>query len=188
MAKTFITSGTGASQTLDTIQNEKVPVYNTRADAEADLANIEEGGIVATKDTGATEKVVNVVEDGNMNPVTSNGVYDAMPKWLELNGPATSGERIASRWSIIDFGNYCLCFGWNREAFNAAGGYSYALALPDGYTLDSVVTANYFLTGNTGFATGTVHNYGTTGVTAYVNQSGQVGGSSFRVVCTATKN
>lgn len=89
MAKTFITSGTGASQTLDAIQNEKVPVYNTRADAEADLANIEEGGIVATKDTGASEKVVDVVEDGNMNPVTSNGVYDALggyrgtsPRWI----------------------------------------------------------------------------------------------------------
>lgn len=53
MAKTFITSGTGASQTLDAIQNEKVPVYSTRAAAEADLANIEEGAIVATKDTGA---------------------------------------------------------------------------------------------------------------------------------------
>lgn len=78
MAKTFITSGTGASQTLDAIQNEKVPVYNTRAAAEADIANIEEGAIVATKDTGATEKVVDVVEDGNMNPVTSNAVYDAI--------------------------------------------------------------------------------------------------------------
>jgi len=78
MAKTFITSGTGASQTLDAIQNEKVPVYSTRAAAEADIANIEEGAIVATKDTGATEKVVDVVEDGNMNPVTSNAVYDAL--------------------------------------------------------------------------------------------------------------
>lgn len=83
MAKTFITSGTGASQTLDAIQNEKVPVYNTRADAEADIANIEEGAIVATKDTGATEKVVDVVEDGNMNPVTSNAVYDALSNMQE---------------------------------------------------------------------------------------------------------
>lgn len=78
MAKTFITSGTGASQTLDAIQNEKVPVYSTRADAEADIANIVEGGIVATKDTGATGKVVDVVEDGNMNPVTSNAVADLL--------------------------------------------------------------------------------------------------------------
>lgn len=78
MAKTFITSGIGASQTLDAIQNEKVPVYNTRADAEADIANIVDDGIVFTKDTGATEKVVDVVEDGNMNPVTSNAVADCL--------------------------------------------------------------------------------------------------------------
>ena len=93
MAKTFITSGTGASQTLDAIQNEKVPVYNTRADAEADMANIEEGGIVATKDTGATEKVVDVVEDGNMNPVTSNGVFDYVQ--TKLNFKRGSGSTLA---------------------------------------------------------------------------------------------
>lgn len=98
MAKTFITSGTGASQTLDAIQNEKVPVYNTRAAAEADIANIEEGAIVATKDTGATEKVVDVVEDGNMNPVTSNAVYDAIDEFkirrktvrITFNSPTVS--------------------------------------------------------------------------------------------------
>lgn len=59
-------------------QDDKIPIYDSKADAEADLANIEEGAIVATKDTGATEKVVDVVEDGNMNPVTSNAVYDAI--------------------------------------------------------------------------------------------------------------
>ena len=59
-------------------QDDKIPIYDSKADAEADLANIEEGGIVATKDTGATEKVVDVVQDGNMNPVTSNGVFDAI--------------------------------------------------------------------------------------------------------------
>jgi hypothetical protein len=99
MAKTFITSGTGASQTLDAIQNEKVPVYNTRADAEADLANLEEGQIVATKDTGATEKVVDVVEDGNMNPVTSNGVFDfAFDKSKIRMGEVTGGSPNNDNW------------------------------------------------------------------------------------------
>ncbi len=59
-------------------QDDKIPIYDSKADAEADIANIEEGGIVATKDTGATEKVVDVVENGNMNPVTSNAAYDAI--------------------------------------------------------------------------------------------------------------
>lgn len=99
MAKTFITSGTGASQTLDAIQNEKVPVYSTRAAAEADIANIEEGGIVATKDTGATEKVVDVVEDGNMNPVTSNGVFDyAVDKSKIRMGEVTGGSPNNDNW------------------------------------------------------------------------------------------
>lgn len=67
-----------SNPTMKVTQDNKVPIYDSKADAEADLANIEEGAIVATKDTGATEKVVDVVEDGNMNPVTSNAVFDAM--------------------------------------------------------------------------------------------------------------
>jgi hypothetical protein len=98
MAKTFITSGTGASQTLDSIQNEKVPVYNTRAAAEADLANLEEGQIVATKDTGATEKVVDVVEDGNMNPVTSNAVADLLELSSEESGDITIPTKDYQEW------------------------------------------------------------------------------------------
>lgn len=104
MAKTFITSGTGASQTLDAIQNEKVPVYNTRADAEADISNIEEGGIVATKDTGATEKVVDVVQDGNMNPVTSNGVFDYM-KPVDITSTVTINNTYCDTLKVIRSGN-----------------------------------------------------------------------------------
>ena len=67
-----------SNPTMKVTQDDKIPIYDSKADAEADLANIEEGAIVATKDTGATEKVVDVVEDSNMNPVTSNAVYDAI--------------------------------------------------------------------------------------------------------------
>lgn len=92
MAKTYITSGTGASQTLDAIQNEKVPVYSTRADAEADIANIIDDGIVFTKDTGATEKVVDVVQDGNMNPVTSNAVAKKYHRYATTASHTASGS------------------------------------------------------------------------------------------------
>ena len=51
MAKTFRTSGAGSQQTLHEIEDEKIPVYDTKAEAEADLANLAEGQIVATKDT-----------------------------------------------------------------------------------------------------------------------------------------
>ena len=50
--KTFSTNGTGSQQTLSEIESDKMPIYNTMADAEADLTNLEEGQLVATKDTG----------------------------------------------------------------------------------------------------------------------------------------
>lgn len=53
MSKQFYTTGTGTQQTLTQSQDDKIPIYDSKADAEADIANIEEGAIVATKDTGA---------------------------------------------------------------------------------------------------------------------------------------
>jgi hypothetical protein len=50
--KTFSTSGTGNQQTLSPIESNKIPIYDSVADVEADLANLEEGQFVATKDTG----------------------------------------------------------------------------------------------------------------------------------------
>jgi hypothetical protein len=82
MAKTFYTSGTGSQQTLTPSQNEKVAIYDTIADAEADLANLEAGQIVATPDTGdELAQPVDVIESGNMHTVTSNAVANsnAMP-------------------------------------------------------------------------------------------------------------
>ena len=82
MAKTFVTSGTGAQQTLSPIQNEKIPVYASVADAEADLSNLSENQIVATKDSGdELAQPVDVIQSGNMHAVTSNAVANsnAMP-------------------------------------------------------------------------------------------------------------
>ena len=73
--KTFSTSGTGNQQTLSEIESDKMPIYDSVADAEADLANLEEGQIVATKDTGTElSQPVDVVESGNLHAVTSNAV------------------------------------------------------------------------------------------------------------------
>ena len=77
--KTFSTSGTGSGQTLSEIESEKIPVYNSVADAEADLANLEEGQIVVTKDTGSElSQPVDVVEEDNLHAVTSNAVAEAI--------------------------------------------------------------------------------------------------------------
>jgi hypothetical protein len=77
--KTFSTSGTGSGQTLSEIESDKMPIYNSVADVEADLANLEEGQIVATKDTGTElSQPVDVVEEGNLHAVSSNAVADAI--------------------------------------------------------------------------------------------------------------
>ena len=76
--KLLFTEGIGASQTTTNAQDEKIPVYETKAAAENDLANLEVGQIVATKDEGnELSNPVDVVQDGNMHAVTSNAVADA---------------------------------------------------------------------------------------------------------------
>lgn len=73
--KTFRTVGSGASQTLEKIENNKIPIYETKAAAEADIANLSDGQIIGTKDEGnELPNPVDVVEYGNMHAVTSNAV------------------------------------------------------------------------------------------------------------------
>lgn len=77
--KTFSTSGTGSGQTLSEIESDKMPIYNSVADVEADLANLEEGQIVSTKDTGSELSApVDVVQADNMHACTSNAVAEAI--------------------------------------------------------------------------------------------------------------
>ena len=75
--KLLFTEGIGASQTTTNAQDEKIPVYETKTAAETDLANLEVGQIIATKDEGSElSNPVDVVQDGNMHAVTSNAVAD----------------------------------------------------------------------------------------------------------------
>ena len=77
--KLLFTEGIGASQTTTNAQDEKIPVYETKAAAEADIANLSEGQIIATKDEGNEMfNPVDVVESGNMHAVTSNAVAEAL--------------------------------------------------------------------------------------------------------------
>lgn len=75
--KTFRTVGSGSTQTIEPIENNKIPVYETKTAAENDLANLEVGQIIATNDEGnELSNPVDVVQDGNMHTVTSNAVFD----------------------------------------------------------------------------------------------------------------
>lgn len=84
--KTFTTSGTGSQQTLSPIETDKIPVYDSVTDAEADLANLSVGQIVATKDTGTElSQPVDVVEEGNLHAVTSNAVFENCPRFPDYS-------------------------------------------------------------------------------------------------------
>ena len=88
--KLLFTEGVGANQTTTNAQDEKIPVYETKTAAETDLANLEVGQIIATKDEGnELSNPVDVVQDGNMHAVTSNAVASALENKRTIN-PATS--------------------------------------------------------------------------------------------------
>ena len=90
MSKTFRTVGVGSTQTLEKIENNKIPVYETKAAAEADIANLTDGQIIATKDEGnELPNPVDVVESGNLHAVTSNAVASALENKRTIN-PATN--------------------------------------------------------------------------------------------------
>lgn len=91
--KTFRTVGSGSTQTIEPIENNKIPVYETKTAAENDLANLEVGQIIATKDEGnELSNPVDVVQDGNMHAVTSNAVADAIS--YSTNEVKTGGKWI----------------------------------------------------------------------------------------------
>lgn len=83
--KSFYTSGTGSQQTLTESETEEIPVYDTEADLDADLANLTDGQIVATKDEGASLSVpIDEVKSGDMHAVTSNAVAESFGEWEQL--------------------------------------------------------------------------------------------------------
>ena len=109
MSKTFRTVGVGSEQTLEKIENNKIPVYETKAAAEADIANLSDGQIIATKDEGnENAKPVDVVESGNLHAVTSNAVADSLSwnyKIVSCPGGLSGSIAIPADYN----GNYEYC-------------------------------------------------------------------------------
>ena len=100
MSRTFRTVGSGASQTTEPIENNKIPVYETKAAAEADIANLSDGQIIATKDEGnENAKPVDVVEKGNLHAVTSNAVASfSFDKSKIRTGIVRGGSANSDNW------------------------------------------------------------------------------------------
>ena len=100
--KTFRTVGSGSTQTIEPIENNKIPVYETKAAAEADIANLSDGQIIGTKDEGnENAKPVDVVEKGNLHAVTSNAVAEfAFDKSKIITGIITGGSANSDDWTV----------------------------------------------------------------------------------------
>ena len=99
MSRTFRTVGSGASQTTEPIENNKIPVYETKAAAEADIANRSDGQIIGTKDEGnELPNPVDVVEKGNMHAVTSDAVFDYVNN-VEVINPTINTD---SNYNVLE--------------------------------------------------------------------------------------
>ena len=104
--KLLFTEGIGASQTTTNAQDEKIPVYETKTAAEIDLANLEVGQIIATKDEGnELPNPVDIVQDGNMHAVTSNAVAKVLGEHNGIfRGKCLNGNP-ATMYPILPIGN-----------------------------------------------------------------------------------
>ena len=101
--KTFRTVGSGNTQTIEPIENNKIPVYETKTAAENDLANLEVGQIIATNDEGnELSNPVDVVQDGNMHAVTSNAVAESVGDRVEKIKNMFSGS-VSPNYDYMDF-------------------------------------------------------------------------------------
>ena len=101
------TPGTAA---LEAVGIPKVPVYDTIADAEADLSNLTVGQLIATKDTGVElAQPVDVLEKNNLHAVTSNAVAVALARKNLFSGSVTgtatqytlNGKISDYKWVVI---------------------------------------------------------------------------------------
>ena len=141
MSKTFRTVGSGSTQTLESIENNKIPVYETKAAAEADIANLSDGQIIGTKDEGnENAKPVDVVEKGNMHAVTSNAVAEITSSHNGIfRGKCLNGDK-SKLYPTLPIGNtnYLPGGGYTIEQVmtNIAAG-NFADIYPGDYFIDS---------------------------------------------------
>ena len=141
--KTFSTNGIGSQQTLSEIESDKMPIYNTMADAEADLANLEVGQIVATKDTGSELSApVDTVQSGNMHAVSSNAVYNETQKVNTISETNYEASRI---------GHTCFLRIVYKPATNVSSPQTIAI-LPTGYRPLATVQTFFLNNSNDSFA------------------------------------
>ena len=97
---------------IDKYKAVEIPLYETKAAAEADIANLSEGQIIATKDDGnENAKPVDVVESGNMHAVTSNAVADSLDGLFENITDYVVGDGYKFVGTVIKIGKFVFVDG-----------------------------------------------------------------------------
>ena len=97
---------------LEQVPTEKIPVYETKAAAEVDIANLSDGQIIATKDEGNEyAKPVDVVESGNLHAVTSNAVanyVDGKALYKKVTKDLGTGWNYLIKFEGLKAGTYVI--------------------------------------------------------------------------------
>lgn len=113
--------------TLEQVPTEKVPIYETLAAAESDLANLDAGQIIATPDTGnELLNVTDTVQAGNMHAVTSNAVYDNQIHVVSFSKEVQTGSFFQildtdyPNYPVADYDIVNISFGYTSGNTNAA--------------------------------------------------------------------
>ena len=148
MSKEYFTSNTGASQTLNASDQSKIKIYDSKIDMDTDISNIAENEIVATK-AGESEGVVevtDVVEDGNMNPVSSNAVFEALIPLIAVakvsKYTAKTSSSSGTSFTFSDFGtDYILMIGsyGGNLGSDRCGGMWLARKSSNGYYVSPII-------------------------------------------------
>ncbi|MBO7713815.1 MAG: hypothetical protein J6S85_09615 [Methanobrevibacter sp.] len=118
-----------SNPTLVPVPSERIPVYDTKAEMESDLANLGENELVMTKDTGEElSDPVNVVESGNLNAVTSNAVFEAVKEEVLWENPNPTSSfaptTLTSQTLGKDLSKYYAIYVYVR---NVGGGNHYSV-------------------------------------------------------------
>ena len=115
-----------SNPSLISVPSEKIPVYDTKDDAEADLANLTVGQIIATKDTGDELAIpVDSVQSGNLHAVTSNAVFNAIKEevlWENPNPTSNfSATNLTNQTLGVDLSEYSVIYVYVKNF--TVGGY-----------------------------------------------------------------
>lgn len=182
--KTFRTIGSGNTQTIEPIENNKIPVYETKTAAENDLANLEVGQIIATNDEG-NELVITAGEHNgifrgkclNGNPAT---MYPVLPigNTKSLPGGGYTIEQVlaniaAGKFDDIYIGDYFI--DSNNKVYRIAGLDTELNKGDAPFTSHHVVIVTDFAITNTKWNTSntTAGGYNSSDVQAYCDGAGQ---------------